>query len=181
MSVEIDAFREVINTAKNLLLQLKSELINVEQSLYILKCESVMDGTIGQHVRHVLDHFKKLSPSKNTSVDISQPVRYDQRQRNVPEEADKEEAFKVIDKIIQGLETLLNSKVKQPLKVQVMLSGCGKEIMLDSSLSREVWFACHHAIHHFAMIRMIMVQLKIQVTDANFGYAPSTLNNKIDS
>ena len=38
-----------------------------------------------------------------------------------------------------------------------------------------MWFVCLHAIHHFALARVILVhELGLKIDD-NFGVAPSTL------
>ena len=63
-----------------------------------------------------------------------------------------------------------------------MLSGDSPdEYALTSTVSRELGFAAHHAIHHMAMVRIMATcehvgQLTDQDLPPDFGRAPSTVN-----
>lgn len=49
------------------------------------------------------------------------------------------------------------------------------QVCLKTTFNRELWFACLHATHHFALIRVIVTgELKLDLPK-EFGVAPSTL------
>lgn len=49
------------------------------------------------------------------------------------------------------------------------------QVCLKTTFNRELWFACLHATHHFALIRVIVTgELKLELPK-EFGVAPSTL------
>jgi hypothetical protein len=49
-----------------------------------------------------------------------------------------------------------------------------EKVEVESTWGREIWFASFHAVHHFALIRVILGELGLKVGD-DFGVAPSTL------
>ncbi|KAI8904186.1 hypothetical protein DFJ77DRAFT_480915 [Powellomyces hirtus] len=53
----------------------------------------------------------------------------------------------------------------------------GDDPVFESTLGREIWFLCHHAIHHAALIRCICVEHDIPIP-ATFGIAPSTQKHR---
>ncbi len=49
-------------------------------------------------------------------------------------------------------------------------------VEMDSTIGRELWFCGLHAIHHYALARVILVkELGLKGIDDQFGVAPSTL------
>ena len=56
--------------------------------------------------------------------------------------------------------------------------GGGGEMILKSTIGRELGFCAHHAIHHMAMVKIIAVQtlgIKEDELPSDFGKAPSTV------
>lgn len=127
-------------------------------------------STIGQHVRHALDHFAAiLAPGERDVID------YDRRERDTIIERDPRAAEQVIDGFVRSLEGAGCAAAR--VRVRVMLSSDGRESMLGSTIERELAFAMHHAIHHHAMIAAIARSLDLQVPDG-FGIAPSTEHHR---
>ncbi|PWY98702.1 hypothetical protein BCV70DRAFT_26241 [Testicularia cyperi] len=48
-------------------------------------------------------------------------------------------------------------------------------VEMDSTIGRELWFCSLHAIHHYALARVILVRELGLTVDPKFGVAPSTL------
>ncbi len=123
-------------------------------------------STIGQHVRHSLDHFSAvLDPIEPGVID------YDHRERDTPVEHDPLAARSSIEQLIRQLRVVRAPSAA--VRVRVMLSADGRESLLTSTIERELAFATHHAIHHHAMIAAIARTLQLDVP-AGFGVAPST-------
>lgn len=128
-------------------------------------------GTIGKHLRHIMDHFAAAAEAASTGISID----YDHRERNVPMERDPRVAMDAIAAVRARLRDAAGKPMNTPVTVRVMLSGSGEEADLRSSAAREIFFAMHHAVHHQAMMRAIAAEFGVDM-DVDFGKAPSTLN-----
>ena len=155
------------------------------RELYQKTCP-IVKATIGQHVRHSLDHIEPaiLSGLDEKMVDIY----YDRRTRGRADEHDWDAANDRLMRVTGLLEALSMRETEQhailerPVKACFMLSGDSEEeFPLVSTVSRELGFAMHHAIHHMAMLRIMATcshvgQLKDEELPSDFGRAPSTVN-----
>lgn len=132
-------------------------------------------GTLGKHLRHVLDHYSALL---NAIEDPSgPPVTYDRRERHVAMECDRAAARAAIHALRGRLQEVLRAGVDAPVRVLVLPSPDATEIELRSTFGRELAFATHHAIHHQAMMRSIAAEFGVSLDDS-FGKAPSTLRHE---
>ena len=188
------------------------------KELYKKPCPLVGGASIGQHLRHSVDHIEKIvnvlrtNNDDNNNEDIVAVVRYDIRTRGGTDEHDIDQAQKRIERIMNILQRHVNVSVdesssssssssqqqqlhKQPMKSCFMLSGNeSNEYELDTTLGRELGFVVHHAIHHLALVKVIVTQptkianvdevddprcngiigLSINDLPTDFGTAPST-------
>jgi hypothetical protein len=165
----------------------------------------LVGATIGQHVRHSMDHMELavvLAATYNSSSSLPQggqhhpspavaQLHYDLRVRGGTLEHDMVEAQKrIVDLrgVLRDLSqsTILSNDVQdatttstQRLAVQAnfMLDGAGMEYGLPSTIQRELGFCAHHAIHHMAMIRIIALHhVGLDDLPVDFGRAPSTVH-----
>lgn len=136
---------------------------------YTAQSETLKGGTIGKHIRHTLDHFRAALNGTQGVID------YDHRERDVPMEADPEEALRAIDGLQGQLRTLRTAVLESPVRVRIMVAGDGTETELTSTLARELAFATHHAVHHQAMLGAMAGEFGL-VVGAEFGKAPSTIS-----
>lgn len=141
----------------------------LDDRAYTTPSARLAGGTIGKHLRHVVDHFRAALEGREAVID------YDHRARNVPMESDRQAAVAAIGGVVEGLERLTDRELSAPVRVLAMLTGDGAEIELGSTLCRELHFAMHHAIHHQAMMRSIAEEFGASV-DSEFGKAPSTVH-----
>ncbi|MCA9292500.1 MAG: hypothetical protein KDA20_01660 [Phycisphaerales bacterium] len=166
--VMMDDGLAVALAASATLKQCAQVLREVKPAAYAKPSQALGGGTIGQHVRHSLDHFVAALSTVDGHID------YDTRDRGTKIEADPNEAMSLIEHLVAQLDTKTTEDLCAPVTVHVMLSGDGQRAMLTSTLGRELWFASHHAIHHHAMIGAIAKELAIPVAP-DFGKAPSTI------
>lgn len=145
-------------------------LTPIERQAYTTPSPGMFGGTIGQHVRHSLDHFAAAL----TALD-GETIDYDHRERGTSIETDPQAALRQIWAMRERLAELGQAELRRRVRIRVMLTAGGDETELDSTLERELAFAAHHAIHHHAMIAAISVEMKRPVP-AGFGKAPSTLH-----
>lgn len=151
--------------------------------LYARECP-VAKASIGGHVRHTLHHYQALV---SVCEDPNLMLDYDHRPRGTPVEKDVRVAIEQISSCCHKLEAL--SKQEDVLAMAIrpvfqISSGADRPIFAEfsSNTLRELWFVAHHAIHHNASIKSIIMAwddsdekaLLINALPANFGVAPST-------
>ena len=168
--VDADRAGAPIAAAQAILRQCAAVAGRIEPDAYSRPSRALRGGTIGQHLRHSLDHFAAILAGRESGRTID----YDHRDRHVPMETDPAQAALAIDSVLGGLGSIGTDELDAPVRVRVMLSGDGAEAELGSTLGREIFFAAHHAIHHNAMIGAIAGEFGVEV-DEQFGKAPSTI------
>jgi uncharacterized damage-inducible protein DinB len=146
--------------------QLQRVLSRCDQRLYT-SVNQKGNASIGQHVRHTLEFYQCLL----NATDI---VNYDQRKRDVLIESSPEHAGTVLKEIQRQLS---EESFEKQLSLEAEVSAdADKIIRLPSSYSRELFYVLEHAIHHMALIRVL---IKDQLPDFDledgFGLAYSTL------
>ncbi|KAJ1982460.1 hypothetical protein H4R34_001697 [Dimargaris verticillata] len=177
----------VIDGSKGLLTQGLDLLSSfADPALYSQKSALIPGSTIGKHFRHLYDHFRLLFealPPTGPAViahDTAPAVYYDKRDRQVPMEHDIAVAMARIGELVECLQVLHeNSAVDfyQPVTVRAQINPQTEhQPELPSSLGRELWFCAHHAIHHYAMIKVLCLEFGVP-TATDFGVAPSTIQH----
>lgn len=149
-------------------------LIQVLDQDYGCAVESFYGSTLGQHMRHCLDHYRALLAGLPEAK-----VDYDHRARVHEIEASTEFAISEVQAVRLKLEALLSSETPAKLLVKM---DCGGDCECDddwqpSTLGRELQFLVSHTIHHFAMIGGMCGCLGIKM-ESGFGMAPSTLRHR---
>ncbi|KAF0552910.1 fk506-binding protein 5 [Gigaspora margarita] len=171
---------------------------------YVFESKFVPSSTIGKHVRHMYDHFRLLLESKplvlkRASVEDDSNnieyndydsvetlneshnwnVDYDNRQHNVPIDSSRSAAIGQLSKL---QSTILSDCTSIPLNTIIDVSAIidvemlNSPVTLQSTYGRELWFCCHHAFHHYALIKAICIEQNIPYPQ-DFGIAPSTIKN----
>lgn len=134
---------------------------------------TIAGGTLGKHLRHLLDHYDAaLRGAATASV-----IDYDHRERDVTSEHDRGVARARVRELRDRLCGLSSGDLAAPVRIRVMLTSSGDEAELGSTLGRELAFATHHAIHHCAMMRAIAAEFGGECPEG-FGKAPSTLHHE---
>lgn len=157
--------------ATALLDQCASFIQQVDDHAYVTESKTIAGGTLGKHVRHVVDHFAAAVGA----YERGEIIDYDHRERNVPMETDRRAALDAINDVRMQIACLGPRQLSEPVQVRVMLTGDGADADLSSTLARELFFATHHAIHHHAMMKAIACEFGFDAA-CEFGKAPSTLN-----
>ncbi|CAO3616385.1 unnamed protein product [Cunninghamella blakesleeana] len=155
---------------------------NIQQAIHIVSLipnnvytrQSVVMpmSTIGKHVRHSYDHFIQLfKQARNDKWNID----YDARIRNTPMETDRNLAIQELKTLQKALLEMRDIPLEYPVTLSASIdSNDPSHYPFVSSFGRELWYCCIHAIHHFASIKAICIESKIQLPE-DFGVAPSTL------
>ncbi len=150
-------------------LEQTAELIeSMGADLYQKKSNGIYNSSVGQHIRHILDHYQCLLKMNDGYVD------YDQRERDPSLENDPVRAIAVISKLIEELRKLEPCSIFKDETIKVLSNTDHKSSFSISSVNRELQFLISHTVHHFAIIAMILDSCGFVLPDY-FGVAPSTL------
>ena len=126
-------------------------------------------GSIGGHLRHILDFYLNFLASLE-----SHRLDYNLRQRDVLIEHDPVYAIRRLSETIAALRSLSNLDGESPLLVSLEESGEGTSVWCISSVLRELDFLQSHTVHHFSLVAMLLRLHEID-PGAEFGVAASTL------
>ncbi len=166
--------RNTLSEAVTEILQQGLELLAaVDDRDYVASSAGPFDASIGEHYRHVLEHFSVLAGSLRVGS-----VNYDSRRRDRQIEHDRGYATKQTMAIVARFKGLSDEAVGGECEVLYQIGyGQVRQVGMRSSVAREVVFAVSHAVHHFALIRVRCAELGIEL-DPSFGVAPSTLAHR---
>lgn len=125
-------------------------------------------SSVGKHIRHIHDFFKTIVDG----CDCGQ-LDYSKRERSIELETNPAVAENKIQKIQKSLQVL-----DQSCKINIVTDSQNDRLeqIIESTIGREIMYGVDHAIHHLAMIKMV-VQIKFPHVNLSedIGMAPSTL------
>lgn len=163
-------FSEVIYGAQTVLGDILSLLENISPDQYIFS--NGEKSSIGHHVRHVYEHFRKILEGISDNSLIS----YDRRQRKTEIETSHFKSLESLETLTTQLDQIPESKALQPVQVEFTChDNEGQFVLLPSTLIREIHFATHHAIHHKLEIQRLCEDQGI-IIDEDFAFAPATVS-----
>jgi uncharacterized damage-inducible protein DinB len=146
---------------------LRSIITDLPDDLFRAKISQV-SGSIGEHVRHSLDHARAL-----LALTDSDDLTYDARLRGTTVETHSDIAAREIARVCGELEQLAATPPERPIRLLLIAETgrCPSEVI--STLGREIGFVIQHTIHHCALIALLLERSGV-TTPVRFGYAPST-------
>lgn len=162
----------LINANKKVLSQLEGLVNNLEDSQFSTPQKEAFNASIGQHVRHILEFYTCLFQGLENGE-----VNYDARKRDKQIEDNRTYALQVLASITGQLNEV---DTNIPLELSAELSTKGEAYTkLNTNYERELLYTLEHAIHHMAIIKII-VNLKYAGVELmkNFGVAFSTITFK---
>ncbi len=151
-----------------LLDELDSLLSDVVPDVYCARVAADVSGSIGEHVRHCLDHVAAL-----LAADPSTTLSYDRRHRGTAVETDPAEALRQILQLKSALDTWSTRSLDEPIRVTSMISPSGDAVTGWSTFARELAFVVSHTIHHQAIIGVLLA-IHSHAVPERFGHSPST-------
>jgi uncharacterized damage-inducible protein DinB len=132
---------------------------------------AAFSASIGSHVRHVLDYYRQFLDGL-----LDGHVDYEARRRDSSVETDRAAARAAIGELAQRLRLLSATPEEEPLTVRVESPAGSGAARADTSVARELDFLLSHAIHHFAIVAIVL-RVDGYTPPADFGVAPSTLRH----
>jgi hypothetical protein len=144
----------------------------ISEKQYTTAVEPAFDSTMGAHYRHCLDHFTGFLAGTAESH-----INYDHRPRDPMLECDLFAAANLSRQIKGALGRLTTAGLAKDVSVRskVLYHGAFAQDV-QSTFARELMYVVAHAMHHYALIR-VMANLQGVLLPDNFGVAPSTVNH----
>jgi len=163
---------ELVGAAQDVLLQGLGLLFELRDHTFSRTAGAPFNASIGQHYRHVLEHFHSLIRGQRVGE-----INYDARERNARIESEVTYASIATCDVLRALKRYTTETLARECKV-VNSVGYSADVpsKFDSYVSRELAYCTGHAIHHYAIIRLICHEIGISVPP-EFGVAPSTLRH----
>lgn len=162
----------LVGAAADVLVQGRELLAALPDLDYTRKSSGVFAASVGEHYRHILDHFDCFL----TGV-VRGHIDYDRRARQRRVEFDRGYAMAVTELLLHELRQLPEPVFEDEIDVtySVGYHGSAPETM-RTTVARELAFCVGHAVHHYAIVKMLCAELGAQLTP-EFGLAPSTLKH----
>jgi uncharacterized damage-inducible protein DinB len=147
------------------------------------------DAAIGQHVRHILDHYACLLGATEGRVGATAGrVDYTRRAREELIGCCPEAAIARIDVTRQRIARLRDTTGDsleprgEGLRMEVIFTPARTDAepvqrRLTSTLERELMFVLSHTIHHMALIAVLLRREGTVLIPSGFGVAPSTVRH----
>ncbi|KAI8870040.1 hypothetical protein GQ42DRAFT_146407 [Ramicandelaber brevisporus] len=163
-------------------------LFSGQPEMYTKPSQLVPHGTVGKHVRHIIEHFELLADAAEALVSHSHRgndgkllasdkviLCYNKRNRGSLVESSIPEAVRASDAVQGRLFDLIdNPHITSQLQLLV------SDPVMVSTFGRELWFCIHHAVHHHATLKVLCMEHDIALSD-QFGVAPSTTAHYIEA
>jgi len=158
----------VDRTLGRLLDDLTTVLLQLSSDVYVTKPLPHVSGSIGEHVRHILDHVAAFATARPHGT-----FSYDHRERGTSVERDLGAALRTIVRLKSMLGTITDDDLSTPVTVASILGRGEPSSHARSTLRRELAFVVSHTIHHQALIAVLLAMVGVDSPDA-FGLAPPT-------
>lgn len=129
---------------------------------------SPLTASIGQHLRHALDHIRALLTGHDTGT-----VCYDRRERGTSVETNRSECLALLRTLEGRVRALPTTALRDEFKVEQVISAGGAMALTRSNLGRELIFVFHHTVHHDALIA-VLLKLWGRDVPEGYGVAPAT-------
>ena len=149
--------------------QLSGSLELMTQEEFVKPCMHLSNSTIGQHVRHIIEMFQCLELGYETGT-----VNYELRKRDQRIETNREEALAALQTVFDGLQ-----KADKGLVLEGVYNDHGDTLLkIPTNYYREIIYNLEHTIHHMALIRIGIRELKQIELPEGYGVASATVKHK---
>lgn len=149
---------------------LKEQIVSLQQLIHQLNDNqytypSAMLGnaTIGQHVRHIIELAQCLVNGYHQGI-----VDYDNRKRDQRIETNRSFAYNQLNDLLLAIR-------KPERKLSLAMHSNNETEFIDTFYKRELLYNTEHAIHHMALIKVVLTELQVHIVKEDFGVAYATL------
>lgn len=151
---------------QHVFVQLSETLNQLSNEEYMQPSKILIDATIGQHVRHIIELFQCLEKGYDEGI-----VNYEKRKRDYQIESDKELASALLKDIYKNLDR----ENKEIILEAEDYCDSMQVVAIPSNYYRELAYNLEHTIHHMALIRVGVNEVSSVKLPDEFGVAYSTI------
>lgn len=147
---------------------LRDMLYDINDEQYKTPIMHLGNASIGEHTRHIIELLQCAVAGCQTGI-----VDYINRSRNLQLQNERMYA-------INNLEQIQN-QIQLPdhtLKLYVEQIAGANELLVSTTYFREIVYNTDHAIHHLALIKVALNEMKLDIVTSEFGMAHATINYK---
>jgi hypothetical protein len=134
-----------------------------------MPCRNLSNSTIGQHVRHIIEMFQCLENGYVSGI-----VNYENRKRDSNIETDK----KIACDLLRSINHDLGKQDKTLILEGVYNDDSNEQMQFPTNYYREIVYNLEHTIHHMALIRVGLKELKDLDLPESYGVASATVKHK---
>ena len=150
---------------QQIFVQLSQTLNELSIDEYRQPSKVLLNATIGQHVRHIIELYICLYNGYETGV-----VNYDKRKRDIRIETDKDLAIELMEMITSNLD-----KFNKDLLLVASYDNHAAAVPVATNYYREIIYNLEHTVHHMALVRVGIHAVSTIAIPDDFGVASSTL------
>jgi hypothetical protein len=151
---------------QHVFVQLSETLNQLSNEEYVQPSQILLNATIGQHLRHIIESFQCLEKGYSEGV-----VNYEKRKRDYQIETNKELAASLLKEIYHNIE---KSNKEIILEAEDYCDSM-QIVSIPSNYYRELAYNLEHTIHHMALIRVGINEVSSVELPDEFGVAYSTV------
>ena len=151
---------------QHVFVQLTETLNQLSDQEYVQPSNLLLNATIGQHVRHIIELFQCLENGYEDGI-----VNYEKRKRDYQIETNKDLAIVLLKEVYQDLE----KENKEIILEAEDYCDSMLVVSIPSNYYRELAYNLEHTIHHMALIRVGVNEVSSIVLPEEFGVAYSTV------
>ena len=149
------------------LMEMADVIAEIDDWMFRSARKDGVSGSVGAHVRHVLDHVTALTEAREGVVD------YDSRQRGTLVEHHRVIAITELQRVALRLFALPQDAEQREVSLSAVITPDGARVGARSSVGRELVFVLSHTVHHQAIVALLLASAGWRVPE-RFGIAPST-------
>lgn len=158
------------SSSQTIFSQVVTLLDMLSDSDYRLPLPIFNGSTIGQHFRHILDFYNCVLVGATHGE-----LNYSNRERSPSIEHNTEMAKTAFLKLQQEI-VKLSDTTQLKVCTDFHTTTNQVDVIVDSSVGRELMYAYDHAVHHLAIIKIgIRENFDYDRVDESIGVAPSTI------
>lgn len=144
-------------------------LLLLHKKQYTKKIEHLGNASIGGHTRHIIELLQCAVDGYYTGA-----VDYVNRTRNLLLETNTKLAYATLQELVHNIR---NDDAQ--LKMIVEQAGDDACPEVFTTYYREIVYNTEHTIHHLALIKVALIEMKLNIADKDFGMAGSTIKYKM--
>lgn len=158
--------RQLHKAIVEVLQQVESLVVSCDVDDYAVPSQHSM-SSVGQHVRHILDHFMVFKDGLESHV-----IDYNIRSRGNPVETDPQAAANITLELIDWFQQTALENTTIDIISEISVADT-QTMTIESNLARELTYLVNHTIHHLAYASLVAKQLN-QPIGRDLGIAPAT-------